>query len=299
VVEQLNGNPIHALAMKPDDYLFRKLNGRIQDLSRNQRTLAKYVLTHYQKVAFSTIRQLAGLTGVSEATIVRFVKTLDFRGYPAFQKEIRRIVRVDLKGTERFKLTHEFRSQEPGPLSGIIQKEFENISYLQEVFDGKEFKKALGAVRKADEVVVVGTRSTASLANHFWFGLAKLDIKARRILSVTAETYDYLNKLDQEALVVVIGFPRYLRELVDLLSFSKGKGVKTIAITDSPFSPLRGDISLYTPAESISFVAFHCAPMILINGMLNELSLMDKEKTLKALSHFEALAEARKYFYKG
>ena len=95
-----------------------------------------------------------------------------------------------------------------------------------------------------------------------------------------------------------IGFPRYLRELVDLLNFFKKRGLRTITLTDSPFSPLQGEINLYTPAESSLFVAFHCAPLILINAILNELSLMEKDKTLNALNRFEALAEAKGYFHK-
>jgi hypothetical protein len=70
------------------------------------------------------------------------------------------------------------------------------------------------------------------------------------------------------------------------------------AIIDSPFSALRGDISLFSPAESATFVASHCAPLILINGLLHHVSLIDKARTMKALSHFEALADGASYFYK-
>ena len=284
--------------MVQEDYFFKQLKDRIESLSKNQRILARYIRAHYQRVAFSTIKQLAQLSGVSEATIVRFVRALDFKGYPAFQKEIRRIVRADLKGTERFKLTYESKGQKQSPFSGIIEKEIENISYLQEAFNPKEFKRTLLAIQKAPEVLIVGTRSSASLAHHFWFGLTKLEIKATRILSITTETYDYINRLDRRTCVLFIGFPRYLRELIDLLDFSKEKDLRTIILTDSPFSPLQGEINLYTPAESSLFVAFHCAPLILINAILNELSLMEKDKTLNALNRFEALAEAKGYFHK-
>jgi hypothetical protein len=101
------------------------------------------------------------------------------------------------------------------------------------------------AIQKAPEVLIVGTRSTASLAHHFWFGLTKLEIKATRILSITTETYDYINRLDRRTCLLFIGFPRYLREIIDLLDFSKEKGLRTIILTDSPFSPLQGEINHY------------------------------------------------------
>lgn len=285
--------------MNTDTPLFRQLRNRVERLSRNQKVLAKYILANYQTVAFSTITQLAKLSGVSEATVVRFAKALDFTGYPAFQKEVRRIVRADLKGTERFKLTYKQKGPGDSPLNAIISKELENVSYLQEAYDSKSFKKALAAICGASEVVVVGARSTASLAYHLWFGLNKVAVPVTRVLSVTTETYDYVNELDARALVLVTGFPRYLKALVELLAFAKARKLATLSITDSPFSPLQGNVSLYAPAESASFVAFHAAPLILINALLHELSLINKERTLDALARFEALADREGYFYQG
>ncbi|HSV93373.1 MAG TPA: MurR/RpiR family transcriptional regulator [Desulfobacterales bacterium] len=282
--------------MPAQEPLFQLLKDRAQTLSRNHRSLARYVLANYQRVAFATIKQLSALSGVSEATIVRFVKALDFNGYPAFQKEVRRIVRADLKGTERFKLGAQRPGSEVSPLAPIVQKEIENISALQEGFSRTDVQKAVQALRSAPEVMVAGARSTASLACHLWFGLTKLGIAAERVIAVTTETYDRVARLPRNAAVVVIGFPRYVRDLIDLLAFVRARGLRTITLTDNPVSPLHGDIHLSTPAESSSFVAFHCAPLILINHLLHELSLVDKKQTLAALNRFESLAEERRYF---
>ena len=285
------------MMMRQKSYLFNKLKENFQNYSKSHKVLARFILKDYQKVAFTTIQQFAELSGISEPTIIRFVKVLGFKGYPAFLKEIRRIVRTDLKGNERFKIAADLRDNHSNPITKIISKEIENLSYLKEIFNEKGFKVAILTIKRAKDILIVGTRSTSSLASHFWFGLTKLEIKAERITSISTETYDYINKLDRNALIIIIGFPRYLRELIDILNFSKNKGIKSITITDSPLSPLRGDINLYTPAESISFMAFHCAPLVLINAIINELSLLDKEHTSKALNHFEILAEKCKYFF--
>jgi DNA-binding MurR/RpiR family transcriptional regulator len=285
--------------MKQDNPLLNQLRDYSANYSRRQRVLAKWILTHYQRVAFATIKELADLAGVSESTIVRFAKVLGFTGYPAFQKEIRRILRSDLKGNERFRLAYESQRRSTNPLSKIIKKEIENIGYLHDNFDEKVFRKTLSAIKHASEIVVVGTRSSAPLAYHLWFGLTKLEIRVKRVLAITTETYDEINRLDRRALIIVIGFPRYLRELLDILSFAKKRGIKTITITDSPFSSLLGDLSLFSPAESTSFMAFHCAPLVLINALIQGLSLIHTERTSKALNRFEILAEARDYFTKG
>ncbi len=284
--------------MKPDKDLFDKLKSHAENYSPQQRVLAKFILGDYQRAAFTTIKELAGLSAISEATIVRFVKALGFAGYPAFQREIRRLVRKDLKGHERFRLASQGRSNGDNFLSHLLDKELENLSSLKETFDEKTFRKVVAALRNAGEVMVVGTRSTASLAYHFWFGLTKVGIKSSRVTSVTTETYDKVSSMGVKSLVVVIGFPRYLKELVEILEFAKGRKIKTATITDSFFSPLLGDLCLFCPAESSSFIAFHGAPLLLINALLDALSLTDKESTVGALDRFEKIADYRGYFIK-
>src|SRR3982751_3349385 len=220
-----------------------------RDLSRNRRLLARYVVDHYQAVAFSTIKELSRQSGVSEATIVRLAKAMHFRGYPELQREVRRIVRADLRGTDRFKLTYSNRSADKkGPLSAIIAREIDNVASLQQTFDAQAFRQAVITLRSASEIVVAGMRSTASLAQHLWFGLDKIELPATRVTAITTETYDHVARLSAKACMVVIGFPRYLRELVELLDYAKRRALKTIAITDSAFSALRGDIMLCAPA---------------------------------------------------
>lgn len=280
--------------MKSETDLLRRLTDGARAFSANQRSLAKYVQTHYQTVAFSTVSDLAKQSGVSQATIVRFAKALGFKGYPGFQKEVRRLVRADLKGTERFKLSPAAAS----PLDLVLAKEMENLGALRDAFDAHAFRAALKSLRSASEVLIVGARATAPLATHMAFGLAKLGMRAARALAVTSDTYDQTNRLDRRACVVVIGFPRYLRELVELLDFAKSATLATLAITDSAFSPLRGDVSLYAPAESASFMAFHSAPLVLINALLHELSFADRGATVAALDRFEAVADHRNFFHK-
>ena len=282
--------------MKEIEIIFSRLEGSFEKLSQNHKLLGKYILDNYQKVAFATIEQLSAESGVSGATIVRFAKALGYKGYPAFQKEIRRMVRADLKGSERYNIAYEFRAQENGPLARTQRKELENLSHLQETLDAAEFQKAVEMIQRSQNILVIGSRSTASLAYHFWFGLTKLELNVSKITTVNSEAFDRMNKRNRPDLVILIGFPRYLRELKELLDLAKEKHISSIIISDSPFSPFRGDINLYSPAESASFMAFHCAPLILINALIDHVGMMDRDRTLKALDRFEKLAAKRKYF---
>lgn len=278
--------------------LLRRLKDGAEHYSANQRVLARFVLANYRTVAFATVAQLARDSGVSEATIVRFAKALGFPGYPALQQEIQRLVHAELRGIERYKRGISKHQPMRTPLDLVAEKERDNIAALIEGFDAQAFVQAQNLLRKASEVVVVGTRSTAPLAFHLAFALNKIAIKATRVTAISSETYDYLNRLDKRACVVIIGFPRYLKEQVTLLEFAKRCGLATLTITDSAFSPLQGEASLYAPSESASFVAFHCAPIVLLNSLVHRLSIADEQKTLASLDRFESIAESEHYFVK-
>ncbi len=284
--------------MPADHPLIRRLKEGADHFSPNQRVLARYVLGNHQTVAFSTISQFAELAGVSEASVVRFAKVLDFSGYPALQKEIRRLVRAELRGVERFRLGEARNGAARTPLDLVADKERDNLAALYETFDARAYAKALAMLRGAGEIVVAGTRSATPLAYQLWFALAKIGYRTTRVSAITPETYDHLSRVDKDACVVVIGYPRYLREQVRLLEYAKSRKLATLTITDSVFSPLQGSVSLYAPAESASFVAFHCAPLVLINTLVHELSVADKAKTLAALERFDAVAESQNYFVK-
>src|ERR687886_831080 len=114
--------------------LIRRLKEGADAFSKNQRVLARYVLNNYQSVAFATVSELAQQSSVSEATIVRFAKALDFSGYPEFQNEVRRLLRADLRGVERFKLGAEPKAEQQTPLDTVARKERENISALYDSF---------------------------------------------------------------------------------------------------------------------------------------------------------------------
>lgn len=277
--------------------LLALISRRADSLSASHRRLARHLAAHYQSVAFSTAAEFARACKVSEATVVRFANALGFSGYPALQKDIRRIVRADLKGTDRFHLTEARGVAADGPLGAAIAKEVENIQHLQERFDPAVLSAAAGALRGARSVLVIGARATAPLAAHLWFALDKLGLPVARSLDAGTEARDRLGRMGPADCVVVIGFPRYLRDLVALLDFAATRGVRRIVVTDSPLSVLHGEIGLYAPAESASFVAFHAAPLILLNALIEEVAAADRAATMRALGEFEAAAESGSYFH--
>jgi DNA-binding MurR/RpiR family transcriptional regulator len=277
--------------------VIKLLESQAGNLSKAQRVLARYVLANYQTAAFSTIAELARLTGISEATIVRFAAALGFDGYPAFQRELRRLLRADLKAGERYALNRAVSAPADSPLRAIIAKELDNIAYLENHLDQTSLKSAVRTLQSANSILVAGERTTASLAHHLWFALDKLRLATSLADRIDTNAFDRISRMGPKDCLVVIGVSRYLASLVRLADYARERRVKIIAITDSPVSPFKADIRLSAPVESTSFISFHCAPLILINTLLETMSRANEKATLRALQDFEALAERANYFH--
>lgn len=284
--------------MTPKNDIFALIRSRRSDLTRNQERLAEFVMKEKHAVAFSTVTELAEQTDISPATIVRFSKSLGFEGYNGFQREVRRTLRADMRGPDRFRGAHNPDPAHESVLTPAIEQEQENITNMQDYHDPKVMAAAVQAISEASRVIVIGSRSTASLANHFWFALNKIGVDTERALSVDSSAFGMVHSLDAQGCVVLIGFPRYLSELGEIARFVTGSGKRLIVITDSPFSPFKGDLTLYAPVESSSFVAFHCAPLILMATLLLEIAATEPERTLQAMDHFEDLAQRQDMFEK-
>lgn len=277
--------------MTHDDDLLFLIRDRMASLTRNQRRLAEFILSDQRTVAFSTVQELAQHTAISAASIVRFAKALGFEGYNGLQREMRRRARTDLRGPDRFRQAARVGAGGTGALQAAIAGEMANIAALEDTVDAEAFAAAAGWLAQASAIVVVGTRSAAALADHLGFGLNKAGLAAEPARSVDVRAYERIDRLDGQGCVFAIGFPRYLAAMAGIIQFAREAGKRVIVLTDSPFSPFRGDVTLYAPVESASFVAFHAAPLILISALLSEVAAQRPDRTLQALDRFEELAE--------
>jgi DNA-binding MurR/RpiR family transcriptional regulator len=98
---------------------------------------------------------------------------------------------------------------------------------------------------------------------------------------VTSGINDILEQLvhvSPKDLLIGISFPRYARRTVEAMAFSKSKGAKTVAITDTILSPLTSyaDYILLARSDMASFVDSLVAPLSLINALIVAVGLKKK-----------------------
>ena len=269
----------------------------IESYSKSNRRIGHYILVNYAQIPQMTARELADVSQTSEATIARFVKLLGFDNYVHMRQCLRREIFSDFEGTRRF-ASHDARidDDQDWPVEVNITKEIANLNELRNTLVKEDVIRAVTLLQEAPEILVIGLRGSAALAQHMSFGLTKLRKPVRMLTDITITAYEIAAALPPNGVVVVITFPRYATGLTNFMAGLRDMGKKSLVITDFRVALAYGDVTLFAPAVPTTFVGNHAAPLVVINSLLHMLGNRMKERTISILAEFEEHAKKYAYF---
>lgn len=260
------------------------LRESFHSLSSGQKKVAEYLLKNIEKAAFSTAEQIGRETQVSQTTVIRLSYALGFSGFSEMQTSIQQQL-----------LTHSTPLKKPNnhkgnPFSKVIEKD---IAILQEMLNrlNEEYLwKAIDWLIEADQILVVGYRSSHGAAQWFSFGLSEIRDNIH-VSSNIGETLDKVLSLSEKSVTFVISYPRYTREALTITECAKEHGSKIIALTDHLLSPV-GRLSdlIFTTEKNLESGTNSIASILsflnlILTGMITRLDgeIQDRRKELEKL----------------
>ena len=223
-----------------------------------------------------TASRLGNKVGVSESTVVRFANMLGYEGYPKLQKALQELIRNKLTTLQRIEMTSDL--DESTLLKSVLKADMNNIRLTLEEVDKETFDGVVESIFSARNIYVLGLRSAAPLAQFMGYYLSFMFDNIRLVTSGINDILEQLVHISPQDLLIGISFPRYARRTVEAVTFAKGKGAKTVAITDTILSPLTSyaDYILLARSDMASFVDSLVAPLSLINALIVALGLRKK-----------------------
>ena len=143
--------------------LLKIIESRFDGLSKGQKSIARYILDHYEKAAYMTAAKLGMLVKVSESTVVRFANELGFDGYPALQSALRELVRTNLTSFQRVEVSDSIIGDRD-VLEQVLLSDAEKIRRTLDAIDRRAFDEAVDKIINANRIYIIGVRSSATLA---------------------------------------------------------------------------------------------------------------------------------------
>ena len=212
------------------------------DLPKRLAQIARFALDNPDRMALSTVAELAEAAGVQPSTLVRFAQSLGYAGFSDLQS----VFRAELRGRwpdyrERLARVKNESGADPSRiLDGFIDTATRSLEQLGRTVLPGEFAEAARLLAQARTIYLLGQRRAFPVAAYLAHAFAKLERPAVLLDNLGSMLDLQAARCGEGDALVAISFSPYTQSTVDMATAAAGRGASVIAITDSVFSPISG-----------------------------------------------------------
>lgn len=141
-----------------------------------EKKIGDYIVRNPKKVVDMTVGELAKECGVSEASVSRFCKRIELKGFHHLKISLAREL-VDAKDDGEIS-GHISVDDMEGSLRGILSNKMEELRQTVAMIDREELKKILGVINNADTVLMAAVGNTIPVAMDGAYKLNQIGIRA-------------------------------------------------------------------------------------------------------------------------
>ncbi len=238
-----------------DDFRNR-VAGLIETLPRRLRQCADYIAANSDRIAVSTVAELAAGADVPPSALMRFCQILGFSGFSEMQRLFRDAYAPGWPDyATRMKNLKDGGTGSPTALlAEFVEAGRLSLEALAKSVDAATLSRAVGLLAAAETIHVVGLRRAFPVASYLAYVFEKM--------AVPAMLHDGVGKLDHRfALrpgdaVIAITFAPYSDETLALARDAHARGLPVVALTDLLTSPLSQSADALLTVTEVDFGAF-------------------------------------------
>ena len=254
------------------------------NLSESEKVIAMYVIKNKKIIGEITSTELAKKIGVSQSSIIKFIKKIGFSGYVAFKLQLER----DL-GNKKSLLKNKIHSEIDleDSLEEVTKKTLaetvEALNTTVEMIDYKNFEIIIEKIRESGRILIIGTGMSSIVARDLELKLMKIKIDTVHYESKQMQLMK-LSTMDVNDLIIVISHRGETQEILDVVSIAKEMNICVISITSIGKNTLSSlsDYSIgVVSKESIlrsSAISSRMAQMIILDSIFLRLMQKDYKK---------------------
>jgi DNA-binding MurR/RpiR family transcriptional regulator len=262
-------------------------------LTKSEKHIANYLRKNQEESAFLSAGELADRLGLSEATMVRFARTLGFDSYPA--------MRTVLQENFRRRVTHSARLRsrlddlrEAGDIfEKVTVSEIDYLTQALQTVDREALHKAVTYMIECDHIFVFGTGPSISLVDLLNLRLTRFGKQVVPLTIAGRETLEPMLLMTDRDLLFAIGFFDVNPTLQIVLDHAEEKKCPVILLTDTLGSVIgeKADVVLSAKRGPVSEFHSLVVPMTIINTLLLAFADEDRERVMANLDKLDQLRE--------
>jgi len=210
-----------------------------EDLPKRLKQCAEFVAENPERIAVSTVAELATAAGVQPSAFVRFCQILGFSGFSEMQRLFRDAYapRWPDYRTRIDTLRSSGQDRPAALLAEFVEAGRHSLESLAKTVDYAALDAAVDILAAARTVHVVGFRRSFPVASYMAYAFEKMTIPA--MLHGAVGHVDARHAIRPEDALVAITFAPYTAATLDLAAHARQIGAPVVGITDGLKSPLR------------------------------------------------------------
>jgi DNA-binding MurR/RpiR family transcriptional regulator len=274
--------------------LIKQIFAKTDSLNGAQKRLGHYLKNDSAALLLSNVRDLADAVGVSKSTVVRFAKSLGYKGFPEFKREIQTEMRRKLRAASRMEETFAELGNDENIFAKLIKRDIVLLQETLQAASSPDFHKAVEIIWRARKVFIIGLNASMALAYLLHFRLVRVKKEAHWIfLTGGTSLLEQLAFMERRDVLIAIDFVNVPREVQTALNHAKKAGASILGITDFPGSPIAkaANVCLYAKRGLHTTVNSLTPAFSLVNALAIAVVWTKKADSLKALNDLDKLLE--------
>jgi len=205
-------------------------------LTRSSRKLADYILANIHDTQYTSISSLAEKSGVSEASITRFCKSLGLSGYNNLKLALAKATYITDIGDPSDDPAN-ITSQDT--LGSIFHKLYDSnvisLNETMELLDETEISKAVDLLSDADRVFCFGQGGSMVMAMEAW---ARFSTATSRFIHIEDSHMQVMSiaLATEKDVILFFSYSGSTKDMEDIMRIAKERHVSIILVTHFPNS---------------------------------------------------------------
>lgn len=225
-------------------------------LPRRLRQCADFIGANTERIAVSTVAELAAGADVPPSALMRFCQMLGFAGFSDMQRMFREAYSPGWPdySTRLSNLKAEGTGSPAALLAEFIEAGRLSLEGLAKTADEAALSRSVELLAAADMVHVIGLRRSFAVACYLTYVFEKMSVPA--MLHDGVGSLDHRFALRKGDALLAITFAPYSEETLALAQDAKAKGLPVVAMTDRMTSPVVRLSDAVLTVPEVDFGAF-------------------------------------------
>jgi DNA-binding MurR/RpiR family transcriptional regulator len=233
-----------------------RLAATIDTLPKRLRQCADYISQNSERIAVSTVADLAAGADVPPSAVMRFCQILGFSGFSGMQRLFREAYAPGWP--DYATRLQNLKAGAAGSPSSLVAEFVEagrlSLEGLATALDEAALERAVATLSRAETIHIIGFRRSFPVAAYLAYVFEKMAVPA--MLHDGAGHLDHRHAMRPGDAVLAISFTPYSEETLVLATDAHARGLPVVALSDHRASPLARLAETVLTVAEVDFGAF-------------------------------------------